>query len=153
MYIIALVCSRLQKFIDYGMINRLKYKSSKKKPSDMIKHQPVPLISVISLLLFFSIGIVLSICILIVEKYIFVRKGKKISLENCVRSIKSSILYIKRKKSIRNVTIDYADQECACVSYIPNNNYNVRSNEFLYYDNNLPIKQEYDYVYLKYDTT
>nr|KAF7398286.1 hypothetical protein H0235_016294 [Vespula pensylvanica] len=35
-----LINFQLQKFIDYGMINRLKYKSSKKKPCDMIKHQP-----------------------------------------------------------------------------------------------------------------
>nr|XP_050865887.1 glutamate receptor 3-like isoform X2 [Vespula vulgaris] len=65
---------QLQKFINNGMMNRLKDTSFKMKSNHMIKHQPVPLISVLSLILFFSIGIVLSTCILIIEKCIFFRK-------------------------------------------------------------------------------
>ncbi|KAL2713241.1 LOW QUALITY PROTEIN: glutamate receptor 3-like isoform X3 [Vespula squamosa] len=92
-----LINFQLQKFIDNGMINRLKDTSFKIKSKSIIKHQPVPLISVISLILFFSIGIVLSTCILIIEKCIFVPKGKNISL----------------KKSIKNFAIDYTNRKCS----------------------------------------
>ncbi|KAL2713240.1 glutamate receptor 3-like isoform X3 [Vespula squamosa] len=102
---------QLQQFIDNGMLNRLKDMSFKIKSNNMIKHQPVPLISVISLILFFSVSIVLSICILIIEKCIFVRKGKNISIEDRIPSIKSTAFYVKKKKSIKNFAVDYADEK------------------------------------------
>lgn len=76
-----------------------------KGSNDMIKHQPVLLISIISPIFFFLIGIVLSTCILIIKKYIFVYEGKNISREGRVPSIKSSVFSVKRKKYIRNVAI------------------------------------------------
>ncbi|XP_043682444.1 glutamate receptor 1-like [Vespula pensylvanica] len=81
---------QLQKFIDNGMLNRLKY-IFKKKSNNLIKYQPVPLISVIPLISFFLIGIFLSTCILIIEKCIFVCKGKNNSMIHRIPSIKSSI--------------------------------------------------------------
>ncbi|XP_043682406.1 glutamate receptor ionotropic, delta-1-like isoform X3 [Vespula pensylvanica] len=129
---------QLQKFIDNGMINRLKDTSFQMKSNHMIKHQPVPLISVISLILFFSIGIFSSICILIIEKCIFVRKEKNISMKDRIPSIKSSVLYVKRKKSIRNLAVDYADRKCARIQFT-SNNYNVHSDGFLYPDYNFLI--------------
>ncbi|XP_046828271.1 glutamate receptor 1-like [Vespa crabro] len=60
----------LQKFVGNGMINRLKETIFIKKYDDMIKHQPVLLTDVISLIFFMLIGIVLSTCVLIIEKII-----------------------------------------------------------------------------------
>ncbi|KAL2713230.1 glutamate receptor 1-like isoform X1 [Vespula squamosa] len=68
---------QLQKFFGNGILNRLKHSSFKKKSNDTIKHRPVSLLSVISLFIFIQIGILLSICILIIEKCIFARKRKK----------------------------------------------------------------------------
>nr|KAF7398285.1 hypothetical protein H0235_016293 [Vespula pensylvanica] len=95
---------QMQKLIDNGMMNRLKYRIPKKKSSDMKKLQPVSLISVISLIFFFSIGIILSLCILIVEKCIHKRKNNSIIHRN--PSIKSSVFYIKKKKIIKNIAKD-----------------------------------------------
>ncbi|KAF7383177.1 hypothetical protein HZH68_015026 [Vespula germanica] len=75
-----LINFQLQKFIDNGMLNRLKY-IFKKKSNNIIEHQPVPLISVIPLISFFLIGILLSTCILIIEKCIFVCKRKNKSMQ------------------------------------------------------------------------
>nr|KAF7398292.1 hypothetical protein H0235_016300 [Vespula pensylvanica] len=60
---------QLQKFLENGMVNRLKNSPFDKKSNDMVKHQPVPLIGVLSLFIFIQIGIIISICILIIEKY------------------------------------------------------------------------------------
>ncbi|XP_046828221.1 probable glutamate receptor isoform X2 [Vespa crabro] len=73
---------QLQKFFGNGIMSRLKNLPFEKKSNDMIKHQPVPVTSVISLLIFILIGIVLSTCILIIEKFIFTHKRKKISMTN-----------------------------------------------------------------------
>ncbi|KAF7382217.1 hypothetical protein HZH66_013649 [Vespula vulgaris] len=73
---------QLQRFTDNGMINRLKYKLLKKEFTDMIEYKPVRLISVIPLICFFLVGIVLSTCILIIEKCIFIRKRKNKSMEH-----------------------------------------------------------------------
>lgn len=97
-YVIALKHSRLQKFINNGVMNRLKYTVFEKKSHDITKHQPVSLISVIPLISFFSISVLLSTFILIIEKCIFVRKGKNISMLNHIPSIEPSSFYIKRKQ-------------------------------------------------------
>nr|XP_050865919.1 uncharacterized protein LOC127071083 [Vespula vulgaris] len=60
---------QLQKFFENGMVNRLKNSPFDKKSNDMVKHQPVPLIGVLSLFIFIQIGIIISTCILIIEKY------------------------------------------------------------------------------------
>nr|XP_050865552.1 probable glutamate receptor [Vespula vulgaris] len=100
----------LQKYVYNGMMNRLKQKTIKKKSNNMIKHQPVPLISVILLLIFILIGIVLSICILVIEKLIFARTKKKILKVHYIPSIKSLGFYVKRKKSLRNITKYYTNR-------------------------------------------
>ncbi|KAL2749305.1 putative glutamate receptor isoform X1 [Vespula maculifrons] len=94
---------QLRKYDDNGMMDRLKQTIFKKKSNSIIKHQPVPLISVISLLILFLIGIILSTCILIIENFIFVRKTKKMSMVRHIPSLKSSGFYVKRKKSLRNI--------------------------------------------------
>ncbi|XP_047367613.1 uncharacterized protein LOC124956187 [Vespa velutina] len=95
---------QLQKFFDNGIMSRLKSSPFRKKSNDMIEHQPVPLTSVISLLIFILIGVVLSTCILIIEKFIFTHKRKKISMVHHIPLIKSSTFYVKGKKSLRNIT-------------------------------------------------
>ncbi|XP_046828144.1 glutamate receptor 3-like isoform X3 [Vespa crabro] len=92
---------QLQKFIDNGIMNHLKDTIFKKKSHDVIKHQPVLLISVMPLILFFFIGVVLSTFILIIENYIIVHKEKNISMVDRITSIKCSEFYVKRKKCIR----------------------------------------------------
>nr|XP_050851476.1 glutamate receptor 1-like isoform X3 [Vespula vulgaris] len=62
---------QLLKFINSGMNNRMKDLSSERKSSDMIQHQPIGINSVISLIFFILIGIILSIFILFIEKYLF----------------------------------------------------------------------------------
>ncbi|KAF7382234.1 hypothetical protein HZH66_013666 [Vespula vulgaris] len=81
---------QLQKFCENGIMNRFVNSPFKKKSNDLVKQQPVPLISIISLLIFIQIGIVLSTCILIIEKCIFARKRKKMSMIHHIPSIKSS---------------------------------------------------------------
>nr|KAF7398299.1 hypothetical protein H0235_016307 [Vespula pensylvanica] len=51
---------QLQKFVNNGMINRLRDTIFKKKFHDMIKYQPVPITTVISLIFFIQIGIILD---------------------------------------------------------------------------------------------
>ncbi|KAF7382235.1 hypothetical protein HZH66_013667 [Vespula vulgaris] len=51
---------QLQKFVNNGMINRLRDTIFKKKFHDMIKYQPVPITTVISLIFFIQIGIILG---------------------------------------------------------------------------------------------
>ncbi|XP_046828254.1 probable glutamate receptor [Vespa crabro] len=48
---------QLQKFFDNGIMSRLKNSPFEKKSNDMIEHQPVPLTSVLSLLIFILIGL------------------------------------------------------------------------------------------------
>ncbi|KAF7401103.1 hypothetical protein HZH68_006923 [Vespula germanica] len=64
----------LQKFINNGMIDRLTDRTFKEESNDEINHQPVRITSIISLIFFILIGIVLSTCILIIEKCFFVHK-------------------------------------------------------------------------------
>ncbi|XP_047350366.1 probable glutamate receptor [Vespa velutina] len=78
----------LQKFFNDGMINRLKNELFQNGSNDTIKHQPVDITSVIILIFFILIGIVLSICILFVERYIFARKKReKMSLCLSINSL------------------------------------------------------------------
>nr|XP_050866043.1 glutamate receptor ionotropic, delta-1-like [Vespula vulgaris] len=79
-----LINFQLQKFIDNGMINRLKYRSFKIDSTDIVEHQPVRLINVIPLISFFLIGFLLSTCILIIEKCIFIRKKKNKSMSSVI---------------------------------------------------------------------
>ncbi|KAL2713242.1 LOW QUALITY PROTEIN: glutamate receptor 3-like isoform X3, partial [Vespula squamosa] len=112
MYTISLTWFSLQKYIDNGMINRFKYRF-KEESSDIIKHQSVPLINVITLIVLFSIGIVLSTCLLIIEKCIFVRRRKNKSMVHRMPSIKSSVYHLKKKKIIGNITKNYRNNKYA----------------------------------------
>nr|KAF7425196.1 hypothetical protein H0235_007634 [Vespula pensylvanica] len=51
----------LQKFIDNGMINRLKDTTFKKKLNDVMKHKPVRINNVMSLIFFIQTGIILKL--------------------------------------------------------------------------------------------
>ncbi|KAL2713243.1 hypothetical protein V1478_016941 [Vespula squamosa] len=84
---------QLQKFVNNGMMDRLKDMMFTKKPNDMVKHQSVRLTDVMSLIFFILLGVLLSICILIIEKCIFVYKRKNISILDRIRSTRSSKLY------------------------------------------------------------
>lgn len=99
------------------MINRLRDTIFKKKFHDMIKYQPVPITTVISLIFFIQIGIILGICILIIEKCIFVRKRKKMSMVHHIPSIKSSRFYVEKKKNIKNIEKGYMNRKCARINY------------------------------------
>ncbi|XP_035742760.1 glutamate receptor ionotropic, delta-2-like [Vespa mandarinia] len=112
-----LINFKLQKYIYNGMMSRLREKTFKKKFNNIIKHQPVPLISVMSLLIFILIGIILSTCILIVEKLIFADKRRKMSMVHYIPSIKSPGFYAKRKKRLRNIGKYYANRKCARENY------------------------------------
>ncbi|KAL2713229.1 LOW QUALITY PROTEIN: glutamate receptor 1-like isoform X1 [Vespula squamosa] len=105
---------QLQKFVNNGIINRLRDATFKKKSDNIIKHQPVPLTTVISLIFFIQIGIILGICILIIEKCIFARKRKKMSIIHHFPSIKLS----EKKKNIRNIEKGYINRKCARVNSI-----------------------------------
>ncbi|XP_047350148.1 uncharacterized protein LOC124949314 [Vespa velutina] len=94
----------LQKFIENGMMNRLKDTAFKKKSGDVKKHEPVCINSVMSLILFIQTGIILSIFILIIEKCIFSSKMKKESMIDRSLSNKSSCVNLKRKRDIKNFT-------------------------------------------------
>ncbi|KAF7383165.1 hypothetical protein HZH68_015014 [Vespula germanica] len=85
--------SSLQKYVYNGMMNRLKQRTIKKKSNNMIKHQPVPLISVILLLIFILIGIVLS------------KQTDSFTIDNCkLCDQKSAIpLYAEAEKEISSI--------------------------------------------------
>ncbi|XP_043669686.1 uncharacterized protein LOC122629889 isoform X1 [Vespula pensylvanica] len=101
----------LQKFIDNGMINRLKDTTFKKKLNDVMKHKPVRINNVMSLIFFIQTGIILSTFILIIEKCIFSSKMKKMSIVDRTPSIKSSEVYVKEKRSIKNVAKDHGNRK------------------------------------------
>nr|XP_050852359.1 glutamate receptor 1-like isoform X1 [Vespula vulgaris] len=105
----------LQKFINNGMMNRLKDATFKKKLNFMLNHEPVHLSSVISLIFFILIGIITSICILIIEKYIFVRKRKMLIVHNIFLK-KSSGFYVKRKNNIKNIVKNKGSHKCTRVN-------------------------------------
>ncbi|XP_043487209.1 glutamate receptor 1-like isoform X1 [Polistes fuscatus] len=91
----------LQKFINNGVMYRLKEITFEKKFNDVTKHHnPVPITSVISIIFFILIGTVLSILILIIEMCFFAhRRKKKLIPLNRIALIKSSEkLVIKRNK-------------------------------------------------------
>ncbi|XP_046821847.1 uncharacterized protein LOC124425497 isoform X2 [Vespa crabro] len=98
----------LQKFIENGMMNRLKDTAFKKKSSDVKKHQPVCINSVMSIILFIQTGIILSIFILIIEKCIFSSKMKKVDR---TLSNKSSEVNLKRKRDIKNFAKDHRNRK------------------------------------------
>ncbi|KAL2712482.1 putative glutamate receptor [Vespula squamosa] len=97
----------LQKFINNGMINRLKDTTFKKKLNDAMEHKPVGISNVMSLIFFIQTGIILSTFILIIEKCIFSSKMKKMLIVDRTPSIKSSGVYVKKKKSIKDVAKDH----------------------------------------------
>ncbi|XP_035718459.1 uncharacterized protein LOC118440062 [Vespa mandarinia] len=101
----------LQKFIENGMMNRLKDTSFKKKSSDVKKHQPVCINSIMSIILLIQTGIILSIFILIIEKCIFSSKMKKVSMVDCTLSNKSSGINLKRKRDIKNFAKDHRNRK------------------------------------------
>nr|XP_050851472.1 glutamate receptor 2-like [Vespula vulgaris] len=70
----------LTTFINNGMNNRIKDMLPENDANDMIKHQSVYITSVISLFFFILIGIIVSVCILMIERCIFARKRKKMSM-------------------------------------------------------------------------
>ncbi|KAL2713236.1 glutamate receptor 1-like isoform X1 [Vespula squamosa] len=107
----------LRKFIGNGIMSRLKHSPFETKSNDMIKHEPIPLMGVISLFIFIQIGIVISTCILIIEKCIFACKRKKMSIVDYSPSIKSSRFYMNKKKNIRNITKHYTNRKCTDVKY------------------------------------
>ncbi|XP_047349689.1 uncharacterized protein LOC124949119 [Vespa velutina] len=74
---IGIIKFHLQTFFNNGIMNRLIYATFKKNFQSMMQHQPVQIVIDIMLILFILIGIILSTFILIIEKYIFVRKSKK----------------------------------------------------------------------------
>ncbi|XP_047349701.1 uncharacterized protein LOC124949128 [Vespa velutina] len=106
----------LQKFINNGMMNHLKETTSKMKSFGMIKHQPVCIINVMSLIFFILIGIILSTCILIMEKLFFAHESKKNSMVERM-PLKKLDFYVKRKKCIKNITNYYTNRKCSSVKY------------------------------------
>ncbi|XP_046821722.1 glutamate receptor ionotropic, kainate glr-3-like isoform X1 [Vespa crabro] len=106
----------LQKFINNGMMNHLKETTSKMKSFGMIKHQPVCIINVISLIFFILIGIILSTCILIMEKFFFAHESKKNLMVERM-PLKKLDFYVKRKKGIKNITNYYTNRKCSSVKY------------------------------------
>ncbi|XP_035732953.1 uncharacterized protein LOC118446415 isoform X4 [Vespa mandarinia] len=106
----------LQRFINNGMMNHLKETTSKMKSFGMIKHQPVCIINVISLIFFILIGIILSTCILIMEKFFFAHESKKNLMVERM-PLKKLDFYVKRKKGIKNITNSYTNRKCSSVKY------------------------------------
>ncbi|XP_043669881.1 glutamate receptor ionotropic, delta-2-like isoform X2 [Vespula pensylvanica] len=94
----------LQKFINNGMMNHLKDTTFKKNFNAIMQHQPVPIVNVVTLLFLILIGVIFSVFILIIEKYIFVCKNKKLSMVHRISSIKSLEFDGKIKKNIKDIT-------------------------------------------------
>lgn len=86
------------------MMNHLKDTTFKKNFNAIMQHQPVPIVNVVILLFLILIGVIFSVFILIIEKYIFARKNKKLSMVHRISSIKSSEFDGKIKKNIKDIT-------------------------------------------------
>ncbi|KAI4493411.1 hypothetical protein M0804_001587 [Polistes exclamans] len=101
-----LINFHVEKFINNGMMNRLKDMSFKKKYNEVIRHKPVRITSVISLIFFVQIGIILSTCILIIEKIVFSHKMKKKTLMMDRILLKKFLkLHEKQKKKMEMTTM------------------------------------------------
>ncbi|KAF7398501.1 hypothetical protein HZH66_006398 [Vespula vulgaris] len=106
----------LQKFINNGMIDRLTDRTFKEESNDEINHQPVRITSIISLIFFILIGIVLSTCVLIIEKCLFVHKKldessyyiDRISRPHYVAVISNSNEINEFSLAIKNFNMSYA---------------------------------------------
>ncbi|KAF7398500.1 hypothetical protein HZH66_006397 [Vespula vulgaris] len=107
----------LQKFIKNGMVNRLKGMKFEKNSNYVTQPKPVYITSVISLIFFVMIGIILSICILIIEKCVFFYKNKEDLIVKRMPLKKSLEFYVKRKKIINNIENYHANRKCARVKY------------------------------------
>lgn len=108
----------LQKFVNNGVMQRLKDRDFQKKFNDITNyHGPVPITSVISLIFFIQIGITLSIFILIIEKCIFARKNKKRLIIDRIPSIESLEFDMKRKKNVKNIVNYHATPKCQQLKY------------------------------------
>ncbi|KAI4485055.1 hypothetical protein M0802_012823 [Mischocyttarus mexicanus] len=94
----------LQKFINNGMMNRLKDTTFKKKYINNIEHKPVRITNILLVIFLIQVGIILSIFILIIEKYIFFRKIKNKSMIDRVPPIKLLKFSKKKKKNIQNIS-------------------------------------------------
>ncbi|XP_043669929.1 probable glutamate receptor [Vespula pensylvanica] len=113
----AVINFHLQKFINNGMMDRLKDRTFKRKYNFILNLQPVCINNIISLILLIQLGIILSVCVLIVEKCIFSRKSTKMSIEDRVLLKKSSKFYVQRKKNIKNIAKHHVNREFARVRY------------------------------------
>lgn len=99
------------------MIDRLTDRTFKEESNDEINHQPVRITSIISLIFFILIGIVLSTCVLIIEKCFFVHKSKKETMLNLISLKTSSVYCIKRNKNIKNIAKYHTNRKCVDVKY------------------------------------
>lgn len=98
------------------MVNRLKGIKSERRNYDMMKPRPIKITSVITLIFFFTIGIILSTCILIVEKCVFVYKSTMDSRVKHVPSKRSLDFHANRKNGIKNIAnVNHANRKCARV--------------------------------------
>ncbi|XP_046821639.1 glutamate receptor ionotropic, delta-2-like isoform X2 [Vespa crabro] len=114
---IGIINFHLQKFFNNGIMNRLKDVTFKKNFNDMMQQQPVQIVSIISPIFLILIGIILSIFILIIEKYIFIRKKKKMSMVKRISLFNSLEFYIERKKTLKNIAKDKRNRRCTRVNY------------------------------------
>ncbi|XP_047349712.1 glutamate receptor ionotropic, kainate glr-3-like [Vespa velutina] len=114
---IGIINFHLQKFFNYGIMNRLKDVTFKKNFNDMMQQQPVQIVSIISPIFLILIGIILSIFILIIEKYISVRKKKQMSMVKRISLFNSLEFYIERKKTFKNIAKDKRNRKCNRVNY------------------------------------
>lgn len=99
------------------MVNRLKGMKFEKNSNYVTQPKPIYITSVISLIFFVMIGIILSICILIIEKCVFFYKNKEDLIVKRMPLKKSLEFYVKRKKIINNIENYHANQKCARVKY------------------------------------
>ncbi|KAL2712483.1 hypothetical protein V1478_018006 [Vespula squamosa] len=124
----------LQKFINNGMMNRLKDTKFKMESNNAMKHQPVLITSIISLIFFILIGIILSTCILILEKSFFAYKNKKDSMVERMPLKKSSEFCVKRKQKIDTRTVVFQwTRELSRENFMTSNMYFSELHKSSYY--------------------
>ncbi|XP_015190973.1 PREDICTED: glutamate receptor ionotropic, delta-1-like [Polistes dominula] len=92
----------LQKFINNGMMYRLKDKIFNKNFNFVSQPQPVRINSILLLIMFIIIGVVLGVLILILEKCIFAYNSKKsLMVDHHISLIKSSGFYLQKKNNVQ----------------------------------------------------
>lgn len=92
------------------MISRLRGIKPERKNYDMMKPREIQITSVITPIFFVTTGIILSTCILIVEKCVFVYKSTKDSRVKRVSLKRSLDFYANRKNGIKNIAnVDHAN--------------------------------------------